>query len=56
MAHLLAVELQRGAAINLTDLAAEWQAHGADELIVSWVRPDDLPALLQAANEAALGR
>jgi len=56
VAHLLAVELQRGAAINLTDLAAEWQAHGADELIVSWVRPDDLPALLQAANEAALGR
>jgi hypothetical protein len=32
----------------------EWQARGADEVIVSWVKPADLPALLDAAARAGL--
>jgi len=61
VAHLLAVELDRdrssGAQPLLEDMAgfaAEWQARGADELVVSWVRPVDLPALLEAAARADL--
>ncbi|CAN5647356.1 hypothetical protein BH23CHL7_BH23CHL7_01590 [soil metagenome] len=41
---------------DMAAFAAEWQARGADELIVSWVRPDDLPALLEAAGRAGLTR
>ena len=36
------------------DVAAEWQEKGADELVVSWVRPAELPALLDAAAKAGL--
>ena len=35
--------------------AQEWQERGADELIVDWVRPAQLPALLDAAARAGLG-
>ncbi len=61
VSHLLAVDLSRDEPLDRQPLiadmarfAAEWQARGADELIVSWVRPADLPALLQAAQRAGL--
>ncbi len=53
---LVGVDLQRDVAASrqplLTDLAAEterWREQGADELIVNWTRPRDIPALLAAA-------
>lgn len=59
--HLVAVGLERDRPAadqpllaDMAGFAAEWQARGADELIVSWVRPDDLPALLAAAEGAGL--
>jgi len=61
VAHLLAVSLDRNTPLDqqalvadMTSFAAEWQERGADELIVSWVRPADLPALLDAAERAGL--
>lgn len=61
---LVAVDLQRGGSPTrqmhqplLMDLAGEaerWHARGADELVIHWVRPRDIPALLAAAEEAAL--
>jgi hypothetical protein len=39
---------------DMAGFAAEWAAKGADELIVSWVRPAELPALLDAAQRAGL--
>jgi alkanesulfonate monooxygenase SsuD/methylene tetrahydromethanopterin reductase-like flavin-dependent oxidoreductase (luciferase family) len=63
VAHLLAVELDRNAPLESQPLvgdmpafAAEWAQRGADELIVSWVRPDDLEPLLEAAERARLAR
>ena len=62
IAHLLAVSLDKDAAPEsqplIADMAAfaeEWQERGADELIVDWVRPAQLPALLDAAARAGLG-
>ncbi len=59
VAHLVEVSLDRDAPLERQPLvadpasfAAEWQARGADELVVGWVRPDDLPALLSAAQRA----
>lgn len=59
--HLLAVELSRDEPLDRQPLiadmrgfGAEWEAKGADELIVSWVRPAELPALLEAAERAGL--
>jgi alkanesulfonate monooxygenase SsuD/methylene tetrahydromethanopterin reductase-like flavin-dependent oxidoreductase (luciferase family) len=56
VAHLVAVELDRDRPLreqpliaDMATFAAEWHARGADELIVSWVRPDDLASLLEAA-------
>jgi alkanesulfonate monooxygenase SsuD/methylene tetrahydromethanopterin reductase-like flavin-dependent oxidoreductase (luciferase family) len=60
--HLLALSLSRQEPLEqqplIADMAAvlgEWEARGADELIVNWVRPQELPALLQAATRAGLG-
>jgi alkanesulfonate monooxygenase SsuD/methylene tetrahydromethanopterin reductase-like flavin-dependent oxidoreductase (luciferase family) len=62
VAHALAVDLSRDEPLDrqpliadMAGFAAEWQEKGADELIVSWVRPADLPALLDAAGRAGLG-
>jgi alkanesulfonate monooxygenase SsuD/methylene tetrahydromethanopterin reductase-like flavin-dependent oxidoreductase (luciferase family) len=62
MAHLLAVSLDRDARLESQPLVAdmasfigEWHDRGADELIVDWVRPAQLPALLEAAARAGLG-
>jgi hypothetical protein len=59
--HVLAVEIARDQPLERQPLvadmgafAAEWREKGADELIVSWVRPAELPALLEAAARAGL--
>ena len=61
VSHLLAVGLARDEPLDrqaliadLAGFAAEWEARGADELIVNWVRPAELPALLEAASRAGL--
>jgi alkanesulfonate monooxygenase SsuD/methylene tetrahydromethanopterin reductase-like flavin-dependent oxidoreductase (luciferase family) len=58
---VVAVDIARDVPLDeqplIADLAAfaeEWQARGADELVVSWVRPQELPALLEAAARAGL--
>jgi alkanesulfonate monooxygenase SsuD/methylene tetrahydromethanopterin reductase-like flavin-dependent oxidoreductase (luciferase family) len=57
--HLIAIELDRDVPLveqpivaDTAAFAAEWQARGADGLIVSWVRPADLPPLLEAGARA----
>ena len=59
--HIVAVTLSRDEPLDRQPLiadmaafAAEWQEKGADELIVNWVRPAELPALLEAAERAGL--
>jgi alkanesulfonate monooxygenase SsuD/methylene tetrahydromethanopterin reductase-like flavin-dependent oxidoreductase (luciferase family) len=59
--HLLAVQLPRDEppesqplVADMAAVLAEWQERGADELIVNWVRPAHLPALLDAAGRAGL--
>jgi alkanesulfonate monooxygenase SsuD/methylene tetrahydromethanopterin reductase-like flavin-dependent oxidoreductase (luciferase family) len=61
MSHLLAVSLSRDEPLDRQPLVAdmatflgEWQERGADEIVVSWVRPAELPALLEAAARAGL--
>lgn len=61
VSHLVAISLQRDQPIEsqplVADMAgtlADWQRRGADELIVNWVRPQELPALLEAAARAGL--
>jgi alkanesulfonate monooxygenase SsuD/methylene tetrahydromethanopterin reductase-like flavin-dependent oxidoreductase (luciferase family) len=61
VAHLVAVSLSRDEPLERQPLvadmavfAAEWQQRGADELIVNWVRPADLPVLIEGAERAAL--
>jgi alkanesulfonate monooxygenase SsuD/methylene tetrahydromethanopterin reductase-like flavin-dependent oxidoreductase (luciferase family) len=39
---------------DMAGFVGDWQARGADELVVSWVRPHELPALLEAASRAGL--
>jgi hypothetical protein len=39
---------------DMQTFLGEWQERGADELIVDWVRPTQLPALLEAAARAGL--
>jgi len=39
---------------DMAGFASEWAAQGADELVVSWVRPQELPLLLEAAERAGL--
>ncbi len=59
--HLLAFQLARDEPLDaqplIADMAgflAEWAEKGADEMVVSWVRPAELPALLDAAARAGL--
>lgn len=59
--HLVAVGLSRDEPLEqqplIADMASflgEWHQRGADELIVSWVRPAELPILLEAAARAGL--
>jgi alkanesulfonate monooxygenase SsuD/methylene tetrahydromethanopterin reductase-like flavin-dependent oxidoreductase (luciferase family) len=53
--HVLAVSLPRDEAPPpLDELLAEWAERGADELIINWVRPAELPHLLEAAARAGL--
>jgi alkanesulfonate monooxygenase SsuD/methylene tetrahydromethanopterin reductase-like flavin-dependent oxidoreductase (luciferase family) len=61
VAHLVAVDLDRDEPLDhqavvadMTGFAAEWAERGADELVVSWVKPAELPALLDAAERAGL--
>lgn len=62
VAHVLAVDIDRDANAGVQPLLADlagfvdgWQQRGADELVVSWVRPSDLGPLLDAADRAGLG-
>jgi G6PDH family F420-dependent oxidoreductase len=59
--HLVAVDIARDLPLedqpliaDMAGFAAEWQARGADELIVNWVRPTQLLPLLEAAARAGL--
>ena len=59
--HVVAVPLDREEPLDaqpvVADLAAvaeEWQARGADEIIINWVRKAQLPAVLEAASRAGL--
>ena len=61
ISHVVAVALARDEPLErqplIADMATfigEWQERGADELVVSWVRPAELPALLEAAAGAGL--
>jgi len=59
--HVVAVPLTRDEPLEsnrlIADMSAfadEWQARGADELIVNWVRPAHLQAVIDAADKAGL--
>jgi alkanesulfonate monooxygenase SsuD/methylene tetrahydromethanopterin reductase-like flavin-dependent oxidoreductase (luciferase family) len=59
--HLLAFQLARDQPLDSQPLIAdmpgflaEWEEKGADEMVVSWLRPAELPALLDAAGRAGL--
>lgn len=59
--HLVAVSIARDVApaeqpliADMTTFLGEWQERGADEVIVSWVRPNELEPLLDAAVRAGL--
>jgi alkanesulfonate monooxygenase SsuD/methylene tetrahydromethanopterin reductase-like flavin-dependent oxidoreductase (luciferase family) len=61
IAHLVAVSIARDTPLaeqplfaDMTTFLGEWRDRGADEVIVSWVKPADLPALLDAAARAGL--
>ena len=61
--HAVAVPLTRDEPLaanpliaDMGALAAEWEARGADELIVNWVREAQLDAVLDAADRAGLAR
>lgn len=61
MAHLIAVSIDKDVPLDrqplIADMATflgEWQRRGADEVVVSWVKPADLPALLEAGARAGL--
>jgi len=58
---VVALDLKRGVGAEeqplFQDLAGElarWQERGADELVLHWVRPGEVPALLAAAERADL--
>jgi alkanesulfonate monooxygenase SsuD/methylene tetrahydromethanopterin reductase-like flavin-dependent oxidoreductase (luciferase family) len=42
------------ALVDLAATATEWRERGADELVLHWIRPRDLPAILGAAERAGL--
>jgi alkanesulfonate monooxygenase SsuD/methylene tetrahydromethanopterin reductase-like flavin-dependent oxidoreductase (luciferase family) len=59
--HLVAVPMTRDEPLEANPLiadmagfAAEWERRGADELIVNWVRVNQLTAVLEAAARAGL--
>lgn len=59
--HLVAVSLARDVPLAeqplIADMATflgEWQERGADEVVVSWIRPSELEPLLDAALRAGL--
>jgi alkanesulfonate monooxygenase SsuD/methylene tetrahydromethanopterin reductase-like flavin-dependent oxidoreductase (luciferase family) len=59
--HLIAVSLDRDVPLesqpliaDMAGFAAEWQEKGADELVVNFVRPAQMPVLLEAAARAGL--
>jgi alkanesulfonate monooxygenase SsuD/methylene tetrahydromethanopterin reductase-like flavin-dependent oxidoreductase (luciferase family) len=61
MSHLIAVSLDKDVPLDRQQLIAdmpsflgEWQRRGADEVVVSWVKPADLSALLEAGARAGL--
>jgi len=61
--HVVAVKLARDEPLERQPLVADmrgfvaaWQERGADEIVVSWVRPEQLELLLEAAARAGLGR
>jgi len=61
MEMVVALDLKRGVGAEeqplFQDLAGElarWQERGADELVLHWVRPGEVPALLAAAERADL--
>lgn len=61
VAHLVAVSLARDVPLAeqplIADMATflgEWHERGADEVVVSWVRPNELDPLLDAAVRAGL--
>jgi alkanesulfonate monooxygenase SsuD/methylene tetrahydromethanopterin reductase-like flavin-dependent oxidoreductase (luciferase family) len=61
IAHLVAVSIDRKSPLESQPLFAdmatflgEWHDRGADEVIVDWVKQDELPALLEAAARAGI--
>jgi alkanesulfonate monooxygenase SsuD/methylene tetrahydromethanopterin reductase-like flavin-dependent oxidoreductase (luciferase family) len=61
IAHLIAVSLEKDVPLDKQPLIAdmptflgEWRDRGADEIVVSWVKPTELPALLEAGARAGL--
>jgi len=59
--HVVAVPMARDEPLDknpfiadMAGFAAEWQARGADELIVNWVRVNQLSTVLEAAAKAGL--
>ncbi|HEY8134599.1 MAG TPA: LLM class flavin-dependent oxidoreductase [Candidatus Limnocylindrales bacterium] len=59
--HMVAVSMARDVPLAdqplIADMATflgEWQERGADEVVVSWVRPNELEPLLDAAARAGL--
>jgi len=59
--HVVAVKLARDEPLERQPLVADmrgfvaaWQERGADEMVVSWVRPEQLAPLLGAAERAGL--
>jgi alkanesulfonate monooxygenase SsuD/methylene tetrahydromethanopterin reductase-like flavin-dependent oxidoreductase (luciferase family) len=59
--HIVAVPMARDEPLesnpliaDMAGFAAQWQERGADELIVNWVRVNQLPAVLEAAAKAGL--
>ncbi len=62
MAHVIAVSIDKDVPLDrqpliadMTTFLGEWRDRGADEIVVSWVKPADLPALLEAGARAGLG-
>lgn len=60
--HLISAALARDEPLenqpliaDMRGFAEEWQARGADELIVNWVRKEQFSAVLDAADKAGLG-
>ncbi len=56
---IVADDVPRGAAViespivaDMTGVAAAWQARGADELVLHWIHPDQLEAVLAAGERA----